>query len=260
MVADLDGNLVQRTNYYPFGMPTNYGLGEEVQPYKYGGKEFEPMHGINLYDFHARQYNSVLGSFDTMDPLAEKKLWISPYVYCRNNPLRFIDPDGREEYEYDKDGNSVTMTGGREIFNGGEKRDENVDYVTITNEFTEGYGPERSVFEGEHPTNDAVQAMDSYQEKKRVFDATNPNQSKEAYRAKWGITDALTTPNWQAQMMGTYNLSFYRLGNKTLGLAIDSKSKESAFYRLPVKNVSRSAAGADKSFTTTHQVYIFWTK
>ncbi|MCD7972629.1 MAG: hypothetical protein LUG18_08165 [Candidatus Azobacteroides sp.] len=50
--------------------------------------------------------------FLTIDPMAEKYYSISPYVYCANNPLKFVDPDGREisfsfDYEKDKDGNYV---------------------------------------------------------------------------------------------------------------------------------------------------------
>ncbi|MCL2652030.1 MAG: hypothetical protein FWD60_13545 [Candidatus Azobacteroides sp.] len=30
------------------------------------------------------------------DPLAEKYPWISPYAFCMNNPVRYIDPNGRE--------------------------------------------------------------------------------------------------------------------------------------------------------------------
>jgi hypothetical protein len=32
----------------------------------------------------------------SIDPLCEKYYWISPYAYCMNNPIKFIDPDGRE--------------------------------------------------------------------------------------------------------------------------------------------------------------------
>ncbi|SKB90493.1 RHS repeat-associated core domain-containing protein [Macellibacteroides fermentans] len=38
----------------------------------------------------------ALGRFTTLDPLAEKYYSVSPYVYCANNPVKFIDPDGRE--------------------------------------------------------------------------------------------------------------------------------------------------------------------
>ena len=53
------------------------------------------MHGLNTYDHAARQYNPVTGRWDRMDPLSEKYYSTSPYVYCANNPVRFIDPDGR---------------------------------------------------------------------------------------------------------------------------------------------------------------------
>ena len=62
--------------------------------YQYSGKEFDRMNGLDLYDFHARQYDPVLGRFTTPDPLSEKYYHLSPYAYCASNPLKFIDPDG----------------------------------------------------------------------------------------------------------------------------------------------------------------------
>ena len=67
-----------------------------VQPYKFGGKELETMHGLNTYDYGARQYNPVTARWDRVDPLCEKYYSISPYAYCGGNPMNFIDPDGRK--------------------------------------------------------------------------------------------------------------------------------------------------------------------
>lgn len=52
------------------------------------------MHGLNMYDYSARYYESALGRFTSVDPLAEKYYSISPYVYCNNNPMKYIDPTG----------------------------------------------------------------------------------------------------------------------------------------------------------------------
>ena len=40
------------------------------------------------------------------DPLAEKYLYLSPYVFVADNPIRYMDPDGREIVGTDK--NPVT--------------------------------------------------------------------------------------------------------------------------------------------------------
>ena len=98
-VVDAKGVVQQVTNYYPFGAPyadASATLNPSLQAYKYNGKEFELMHGLNTYDHGARQNDPVLCRWDRMDPLSEKYYSTSPYAYCVNNPVRFIDPDGME--------------------------------------------------------------------------------------------------------------------------------------------------------------------
>ena len=92
------GTVMQTMNYYPFGAQFCDGSANnnDVQPYKYNGKELDKMHGLNTYDYGARQYNPVTARWDRMDPLAEKYYGLSPYVYCMNNPVMLVDPDGKE--------------------------------------------------------------------------------------------------------------------------------------------------------------------
>ena len=96
--SNSNGTVVQTMNYYPFGMQFCDGSANnnDVQPYKYNGKELDKMHGLNTYDYGARQYNPVIARWDRMDPLAEKDPAISPFVYCRDNPMNAIDPDGKD--------------------------------------------------------------------------------------------------------------------------------------------------------------------
>ncbi len=55
------------------------------------------MHGLNMLDYGARWRDPAIGGgWPTVDPLAEKYYSISPYVYCANNPVKFIDPDGKQ--------------------------------------------------------------------------------------------------------------------------------------------------------------------
>ena len=97
----------QRMQYYPFGLPYEAHYQPEEQPYKYGGKEFIELHGYDSYDFDARMYYPALCRFMTMDPLCEKYYSISPYAYCNNNPVNYVDPDGRDIWEIDYDGRII---------------------------------------------------------------------------------------------------------------------------------------------------------
>ena len=97
-VVDAKGAVQQVTNCYPFGAPYADATaikGAAVQPYKYNGKELDLMHGLNTYDYGARQHDPILARWDRIDRFCEKYYSISPYSYCENNPVRFIDPDGR---------------------------------------------------------------------------------------------------------------------------------------------------------------------
>lgn len=89
------GQVKAMNDYFPFGMPIKDSKWEEKpQRYRFGGKEFETLMRLNLYDSHARFYDPALDRFMSVDPLCEKYYSISPYAYCANNPINAIDPDG----------------------------------------------------------------------------------------------------------------------------------------------------------------------
>jgi hypothetical protein len=72
----------------------------------------------------------------------------------------------------------------------------------------------------------------------------------------------------QVQMMGSYNASFYKLGDKTLCLLQDSKSRSSFYYHLPVQNYVRGTrwdgTGSGTIFNdkeaNTYQTYLIFKK
>jgi len=96
VVVNGSGAVAETNHYYPFGGTFASGT---VQPYKYNGKELDTKAGLNWYDYGARHYDAALGRFLTVDPLAEKYYGASPFAYCNNNPIRFIDPDGKDGWD-----------------------------------------------------------------------------------------------------------------------------------------------------------------
>ena len=129
-VVDAKGGIRQRTNYYAFGM-TSDESSSSIQPYKYNGKELDRMHGLDTYDYGARQYDPVLARWDRMDPLCEKYYSTSPYAYCMNNPVIFVDPDGRACGDfYDEKGHHL----------GNDGKPDNKVYIIKTSQTSFGEG------------------------------------------------------------------------------------------------------------------------
>jgi len=118
--------IIEESNYYPFGLKHegyNTSVGNAAYQYKYNGKELQET---GMYDYGARFYMPDLGRWGVVDPLAEKMTRYSPYNYAFNNPLRFIDPDGRQATDIFKWGNDGKLT---------KVADSNTDVIYAENQF-----------------------------------------------------------------------------------------------------------------------------
>jgi RHS repeat-associated protein len=89
--------VVQTDDYYPFGLTFNSYSRENSVPnnYKYNGKELQTDLGLNWEDYGARMYMPEIGRWGVSDPKSETFYSWSPLNYVFNNPMNFVDPDGR---------------------------------------------------------------------------------------------------------------------------------------------------------------------
>ena len=95
MVVNENGTIEQVNHYYPFGgVYGDLSYNAEIQKSKYIGKEFDHMHGLDLYDHGARMYDAAKVAWDRVDRHGEKYTQLSPYLYCGNNSLVNVDADG----------------------------------------------------------------------------------------------------------------------------------------------------------------------
>jgi RHS repeat-associated protein len=67
-----------------------------MQNYLFNGKERLDALDLNWDDCQARQYNPALGKFFAMDPSAHKYSSVTPYHYVYNNPLKYVDGNGKD--------------------------------------------------------------------------------------------------------------------------------------------------------------------
>ena len=95
LVVDGNGNIEEVNHYYPFGALMGDRCGVSRNNYKYIGKELDTMYGWNMQDHEARWYDPIVGRWMATDPLQEKYANVSSYGYAVNDPIRFIDTDGK---------------------------------------------------------------------------------------------------------------------------------------------------------------------
>ena len=95
MVVNSDGTVEQVTHYYPYGgVIGDISTNENLQKYKFEGKELDRTFGLDNYDIHARQYFAMAPMWDKIDPLTEENPQFSPYSYCMGDPVNLGDYNG----------------------------------------------------------------------------------------------------------------------------------------------------------------------
>ena len=106
-VSDPTIAILEQNDYLPFGMRIDIDslAYDQSNRYRFNGKEEQVTGNIGLTDYGARFYDSTLPRWTTPDPLAEKYYGISPYAFCNNNPVNFVDWDGMDWIKCAETGN-----------------------------------------------------------------------------------------------------------------------------------------------------------
>ena len=94
-ITDDKANITQYDAYLPYGelLVDEHNSSEEL-PYKFNGKQFDEETG--LYYYGARYMNPMASIWYGVDPLAEKYPNVNGYCYTMDNPIKYLDPNGKQ--------------------------------------------------------------------------------------------------------------------------------------------------------------------
>ena len=111
-ITDSAGTAVQHLQYLPFGERfVDQRTSGYCERFTFTGKERDEETGFGYFGARYLDYE-LMAMWLSVDPLADKYPGISPYAYCAWNPLKQIDPDGREMGDfYSKDGTYLNTDG-----------------------------------------------------------------------------------------------------------------------------------------------------
>ena len=94
-ITDDKANITQYDAYLPYGelLVDEHSSSEDL-PYKFNGKQFDEETG--LYYYGARYMNPMASIWYGVDPLAEKYPNVNGYCYTMDNPIKYLDPNGKQ--------------------------------------------------------------------------------------------------------------------------------------------------------------------
>lgn len=115
-VPTVHRTVVERNDYHPYGLTWSDAQRPVTDNrYRYNGKEDQAFLSVGQIDYGARHYNPLTGRWFTPDELSEKYFGVGAYVFCLNNPIKFLDKDGRIPLETIWDAANV-VDGVRSLF------------------------------------------------------------------------------------------------------------------------------------------------
>ncbi|TFF38509.1 SpvB/TcaC N-terminal domain-containing protein [Mucilaginibacter psychrotolerans] len=98
-ITDALGEVTQHQEYSAFGETyVDEHTGNYLSPYLFNAKEKDTETG--LYYYGARYYNPQQSQWISVDPMVDKYPALSPYNYVLNNPVKLVDPGGKDVKEY----------------------------------------------------------------------------------------------------------------------------------------------------------------
>lgn len=92
---DDHAQIISYEEYFPYGSTSYQAVRSQQEAskrYRYTGKERDEESGLNYHG--ARYYAPWLCRWTKVDPLSQKRAWLSPYNNVQNNPINRIDPTG----------------------------------------------------------------------------------------------------------------------------------------------------------------------
>ncbi|MBP5562434.1 MAG: RHS repeat-associated core domain-containing protein, partial [Bacteroidales bacterium] len=92
-ITDSAGTAVQHLHYLPWGEDfVDQRTTDFTTRFTFSAKERDSETGLSY--FGSRYYSSDLSVWLSVDPMSDKYASLSPYVYCANNPVKLVDPNG----------------------------------------------------------------------------------------------------------------------------------------------------------------------
>ena len=129
-ITDSAGTAVQHLHYLPWGedfVDQRLNSFDGVR-FTFSAKERDPETGLSY--FGSRYYSSDLSVWLSVNPMSDKYPYQSGYVYCGNNPIKVVDPNGEDEWDLEKDGTLSQRPNGRtdvDIIHAKDKNGNNIE-------------------------------------------------------------------------------------------------------------------------------------